>query len=162
LTFSPSAISYLTECNFPGNIRELENYVLRAATFANGDVIVDEDFSCLNDDNLSALWSYSQPPPAAHFNFTPLPIRPTSKNGPGAAPGALPDEAQIAAASPAGASGDGHSRHATNAPQSDREKIIHAMEQAGWVKAKAARLLDLTPRQVGYALIKYDIELKKL
>ena len=47
------------EYDFPGNIRELENYVLRAATFANGDAIVDDDFSCLNDDNLSGLWNGS-------------------------------------------------------------------------------------------------------
>jgi Nif-specific regulatory protein len=30
------------------------------------------------------------------------------------------------------------------------------------VKAKAARLLGLTPRQIGYALEKYEIEVKKL
>ena len=57
LTFSRAAIDFLTECDFPGNIRELENYVLRAATFASGDVIVAEDFSCLNDDNLAAALS---------------------------------------------------------------------------------------------------------
>jgi transcriptional regulator with GAF, ATPase, and Fis domain len=31
----------------------------------------------------------------------------------------------------------------------------------GWVQAKAARLLGLTPRQIGYALKKHDIELKR-
>jgi Nif-specific regulatory protein len=45
--------------------------------------------------------------------------------------------------------------------RSDRDKLIEAMEQAGWVKAKAARLLGLTPRQIGYALQKYDIPVKK-
>ena len=35
------------------------------------------------------------------------------------------------------------------------------MESVGWVQAKAARVLGLTPRQVGYALRKYDIEIKK-
>ena len=52
LTFSQSAIEFLSECTFPGNIRELENYVLRTATLAPGDVINDKDISCLND-NLS-------------------------------------------------------------------------------------------------------------
>jgi len=36
------------------------------------------------------------------------------------------------------------------------------MESAGWVQAKAARLLGLTPRQVGYALRKHEIAIKKL
>jgi Nif-specific regulatory protein len=36
------------------------------------------------------------------------------------------------------------------------------MEKAGWVQAKAARLLGLTPRQLGYALRKHKIEIKKL
>jgi Nif-specific regulatory protein len=35
------------------------------------------------------------------------------------------------------------------------------MDAAGWVQAKAARLLGLTPRQIGYALRRYDIPIKK-
>jgi Nif-specific regulatory protein len=36
------------------------------------------------------------------------------------------------------------------------------MERSGWVQAKAARMLGLTPRQMGYALRKYSIEIKRL
>ena len=37
-----------------------------------------------------------------------------------------------------------------NDPELDeRERIIAALEHAGWVQAKAARLLGMTPRQVG-------------
>ena len=43
-----------------------------------------------------------------------------------------------------------------------RERLVRAMEKAGWVQAKAARLLGLTPRQLGYALRKYKIEIKRL
>jgi Nif-specific regulatory protein len=35
------------------------------------------------------------------------------------------------------------------------------MEAAGWVQAKAARLLGITPRQLGYALRKQEIPIKK-
>ena len=45
--------------------------------------------------------------------------------------------------------------------RSDRERIVDAMERAGWVKAKAARILGLTPRQIGYALRKHNIRVKK-
>jgi Nif-specific regulatory protein len=43
----------------------------------------------------------------------------------------------------------------------ERERLIWAMEQCGWVQAKAARLLRLTPRQLGYALQKNRIEVRK-
>ena len=36
------------------------------------------------------------------------------------------------------------------------------MEKSGWVQAKAARILGLTPRQIGYALKKHGIEIKHL
>jgi len=44
----------------------------------------------------------------------------------------------------------------------DRDRLIAAMEKTGWVQAKAARLLGLTPRQVGYALRRHDIPIKRL
>jgi Nif-specific regulatory protein len=44
---------------------------------------------------------------------------------------------------------------------SEKERLLNAMETAGWVQAKAARILDLTPRQIGYALKKHGIELKR-
>ncbi|CAM4064534.1 hypothetical protein CESP606_21670 [Cereibacter sphaeroides] len=42
-----------------------------------------------------------------------------------------------------------------------REALIEAMERAGWVQAKAARLRGMTPRQIGYALKKYNIRVEK-
>ena len=42
----------------------------------------------------------------------------------------------------------------------ERDRFIEAMEKAGWVQAKAARILGLTPRQIGYALKKHGIEVK--
>jgi Nif-specific regulatory protein len=46
-------------------------------------------------------------------------------------------------------------------PEGERERLIWAMDQCGWVQAKAARLLRLTPRQMGYALLKHHIEVRK-
>jgi len=54
---------------------------------------------------------------------------------------------------------------AAKAPQdesdTDRERLVEAMETAGWVQAKAARILGLTARQIGYALRKHAIPVKK-
>jgi Nif-specific regulatory protein len=44
----------------------------------------------------------------------------------------------------------------------ERERLIEAMDRCGWVQAKAARILGLTSRQIGYALKKHDIEIKRL
>jgi Nif-specific regulatory protein len=43
----------------------------------------------------------------------------------------------------------------------DRDALLAAMEKSGWVQAKAARLLGLTPRQVGYAIRKQGIPIQK-
>lgn len=42
----------------------------------------------------------------------------------------------------------------------ERERIVAALEQAGWVQAKAARLLNMTPRQIAYRIqmLKIDIQ----
>ena len=39
----------------------------------------------------------------------------------------------------------------------ERVQIIGALERTGWVQAKAARLLGISPRQIGYKIKKYDI-----
>ncbi|WP_413727507.1 helix-turn-helix domain-containing protein [Sodalis sp. RH19] len=42
-----------------------------------------------------------------------------------------------------------------------RYRLVAALEKSGGVKAKAARLLHITPRQLYYALKKLHIEVKK-
>ncbi len=39
----------------------------------------------------------------------------------------------------------------------DRRRLQDALERVGWVQARAARALGLTPRQVAYKMKKYDI-----
>jgi Nif-specific regulatory protein len=43
----------------------------------------------------------------------------------------------------------------------ERERVIAALEQAGWVQAKAARLLGMTPRQIAYRIQTLEIEVKQ-
>lgn len=44
----------------------------------------------------------------------------------------------------------------------DRERVIAALEQSGWVQAKAARLLNMTPRQIAYRIQTLDIAMKQI
>ncbi|HNP05861.1 MAG TPA: sigma 54-interacting transcriptional regulator, partial [Rhodocyclaceae bacterium] len=44
---------------------------------------------------------------------------------------------------------------------SERDRVIAALEQAGWVQAKAARILGMTPRQIAYRIQTLNIEVKQ-
>lgn len=44
----------------------------------------------------------------------------------------------------------------------ERERVIAALEQAGWVQAKAARLLDMTPRQIAYRIQTLNIKVRRI
>ena len=44
----------------------------------------------------------------------------------------------------------------------EKSSILHALEETGWVQAKAARVLGITSRQIGYKMKKYDIKLSQV
>ena len=44
----------------------------------------------------------------------------------------------------------------------ERQRLIAALEKAGWVQAKAARLLGMTPRQVAYRIQIMDISMPRM
>jgi Nif-specific regulatory protein len=68
--------------------------------------------------------------------------------------GALPEP--VFAAGPTAGNAD------INDPDIDeRERVIAALEQAGWVQAKAARLLKMTPRQIAYRIQTLNIRVKQ-
>jgi Nif-specific regulatory protein len=44
----------------------------------------------------------------------------------------------------------------------ERERVVAALEQAGWVQAKAARLLGMTPRQIAYRIQTLNIKVRQI
>jgi Nif-specific regulatory protein len=53
-------------------------------------------------------------------------------------------------------------RPALDDPDMDeRERVIAALEEAGWVQAKAARLLNMTPRQIAYRIQTLNIKVRQ-
>ncbi|MDA9503790.1 ATPase AAA [Bradyrhizobium sp. CCBAU 11386] len=156
LTLEASAIDVLMKCGFPGNVRELENCIERTATLCAGSSIVRTDFACHQAQCLSAmLWKSTsdgrsdQPAP-----IPPVPgksIIPLAE----ATPPVPSVGSELTSLAPPG------TVLVSGAKMADRERVIAAMEKSGWVQAKAARLLGLTPRQIGYALRKYGIEIKR-
>ena len=142
LVMTMEAMSIMLDCYWPGNVRELENCIERTATMTRGDVIHDVDLPCQQNKCFSmALQSYGK--------------------GKVIAINLAPDETTISSHIAAAPIVEQGMPDAEPAFSGERERLIWAMEQCGWVQAKAARLLNLTPRQMGYALQKYHIELKR-
>ncbi len=164
LTITPEAMKVLAGCYWPGNVRELENCVERTATMVQGDTIRDFAFPCRQNRCLTQTLHFVEKADAvAPVEGLHLPA--TSSAPPVGASAPAPDAEREAAvtiggptpllpADPAGAGPE-------TAPDSERERLIWAMQQCGWVQAKAARMLRLTPRQLGYALQKHRIAVQK-
>ena len=161
LTLSNRALDVLRACDFPGNVRELESCVRRTAALARSSTITAEDFACSNGSCLSLMMGKSmnkmQP---QNTGYHPLPIVspaperswPVRKITEPA--GILPEDGIQRPDSEVSAQSD--EKNST-----ERQRLIDAMERSGWVQAKAARMLGLTARQMGYALHKHNVEIKR-
>ncbi|MFS2223316.1 sigma 54-interacting transcriptional regulator [Pantoea sp. B65] len=134
LSISNAALAPLATCQWPANVRDLENCLEYAVLNRQKDEI--DRLPCQADQCLRqqlnfkvSHYSRQANPPAASLPQVFLPISTTS---------------------------NGYDRH-----DEIRHRFISALEKSGWVKAKAARLLNITPRQLYYALEKLQIEVKK-
>jgi Nif-specific regulatory protein len=108
----------ISQCELPGNVRELENCVQRAAVISRDFVLRGIDLPCTI---------------GRCFNHLTIKKKKSTVNT------GVEDLLQI---------------------ENERERVITALELSGWVQAKAARLLNQTPRQIGYRIKKLNIELK--
>ncbi len=136
VALSPEALSTLIQCHWPGNVRQLENCIERTATMARGNLISDLNLSCRQNKCLTQL---------LHVPETTVHVPGVAEKGVAVIP--IRDAAAAA--------------HPAQPPTSERERLLFALEQCGWVQAKAARLLNISARQMGYALQKHEIEVKK-
>ncbi|MFT3956407.1 MAG: nif-specific transcriptional activator NifA [Piscinibacter sp.] len=165
LKVSAEAMKVLTSCYWPGNVRELENCIERTATMVQGDMINDLAFPCRQNRCLTQTLHFLDKADAvAAAAAVPVAMPPPRPVAPARHEGAGADDSdevtrigptqRLPAAPVASSAG-------SEPPDGERERLIWAMEQCGWVQAKAARLLRVTPRQLGYALQKNRIEVRK-
>jgi Nif-specific regulatory protein len=139
---------------------------------AHADVITDLAFPCQGNRCLTQVLHHIEREDAVRpTRLADIPIREVPTGPPRATPDApaappAPAPADTTPALPAAPDADGPDDSAATRPEDgkpdgERERLVWAMERCGWVQAKAARLLKISPRQMGYALQKYGIEVRK-
>ncbi len=133
LRLTAGAQRRLAQHHWPGNVRELENCLERAAVMSESGEI-DADLIRID----KARERVGRRPTAI------TPMAAAARNS-----GASDDEG----------AGD---RIAPGGEQSERERVIAALEQAGWVQARAGGLLGMTPRQIAYRVQILNIEVKQM
>ncbi len=150
LSITESALAPLYSCHWPGNVRDFENCLEHAALLAEGDII--RQLPCLAGrcfrQRLNRQISRQQDLPVIHENRDGV-FAPAAASWQPPLPvehGAVPALARSTAFLD---------------EDNTRYRLISALEKSGGVKAKAARLLNITPRQLYYALKKLQIEVKK-
>jgi Nif-specific regulatory protein len=152
--FSTAALRVMSSCYWPGNVRELENCVERTATMTHDDLITDLAFACQSNRCLTQVLHHVdredavKPARLADIPIIEVPLSPPPdlSNEPNSTtlPTMVDDEL-----------------HDLGKPEGERERLIWALERCGWVQAKAARLLKISPRQMGYALHRHEIGIRK-
>ena len=142
LTLTDMAQRRLANHEWPGNVRELENCLERAAVLSE-DGHIDVDLIRF---------------PSARERVSPKPQRLGSAS-------ASQGEFTRAAVNPvAHGNSTAHASAEVDIDDpnlSEKERVITALEQAGWVQAKAARILGMTPRQIAYRIQTLNIEVKQ-
>ena len=123
LNISDKLIDILSEYDWPGNVRQLQNTIERMVILAKKSVL---DFDDLPIDIKSKLARKTKQKEEILYK-----ARVNKKE--------LPKTVQ----------------------ELEREAIINALEESGYVIKRAAELLGMTPRQVRYRIEKYGIPLRK-
>ncbi len=160
LKLTPEALQVLTSCYWPGNVRELENCIERTATMVQGDAIRDLAFPCKQNRCLTQTLHFVDKADAVAAAVTSSVGGSADEDGVPLASFPMSRVTRIGPTSRVAPPGERPTLPA-EPPDDERERLMWAMEQCGWVQAKAARLLRVTPRQLGYALQKHLIEVRK-
>ena len=142
LSLTDAAIRRLTQYSWPGNVRELENCLERAAVMSESGGIEAELIHLDRQRETASVASVG--------GFVP-----TSSNG-------LPAGVATSGGATPHASSVSVPTNLADTELDERARVIAALEQAGWVQARAARLLGMTPRQIAYRILTLNIEVRKI
>ena len=133
---SREVLDFLRTYSWPGNVRELQNLVERLVIMADGELVT-----------LADLPPFMVAEPEQRPSFPP--------NGLDNPPHqSAPPLSATGASAPTPPLSGGRRRSLADL---EREEVLAALRRHGWVQARAARELGLTPRQIGYRIKKYGL-----
>ncbi|HET9552343.1 MAG TPA: nif-specific transcriptional activator NifA [Anaeromyxobacteraceae bacterium] len=139
VALAPDAVEALRECRWSGNVRQLRNCIERVVVSSGKELVTRDDLPCHE--------GHGQP--GCHIESVRLLAAPTIPSEPEPVALAVPVTRDPV---PVGSPAD---------PPDERERIAQALARSGYVQAKAARLLGMTVRQLGYRVRKYAIPLER-
>ncbi|MBF9002985.1 MULTISPECIES: nif-specific transcriptional activator NifA [Vibrio] len=132
ISLTDPAVRVMMGYHWPGNVREMENTLERASVLSEAGVIEPELITFSHMESTPAMHTPSSSYQAMPAQSTPKPAT------------ELPSVSK------------------EQKFHDEREMVIDALERTGWVKAKAARLLNMTPRQIAYRIQIMNIEMKQI
>lgn len=151
---SPEALAALSDYAFPGNVRELENLLERAYTYAQDDMIAAGDLGTLDAPQESGTPASPEPEEVPR----PSAAAPVAASASTRAEAASPSMAPVTVPAPA------DSPLVTlpiDLPQlletTERQIILQALRQTGFNRTAAAPLLGLSFRQLRYRMTQLGI-----
>ncbi len=130
VTLSEQGVWELMQYPWPGNVRELENVIER--------LVVMSPEGHISGVSVAELLRLTP-------SISSSPAQPTATS-----------QAQPAAAPPLSTPQEQPSL-TRGIEALERDRIYEALERCGWVQARAARTLGITPRMVGYKIKKYGL-----
>ncbi len=130
---SPEAVDAMIQYDWPGNVRELENTMERLVVMSHRDLVGREEVA--RTLSLFPTFVSSGEPDRARFHPSPSAPPP---------PRAMGEDSSVLL------------------PQAvselEKKRILDVLDRCGWIKTRAATLLGITSRQLGYRMMKYGID----
>lgn len=142
MSLSKQALETLLDYPWPGNIRELQNTMERLVLICPDGEVVPEMLNHVLPFNYQKMHIKSSDEPAVK---SPTPIH--------------EDISQPQQQTPPHAETPTQPLTKSSMQDMEKEAIIQALIEHRGIQTKAARQLGMTPRQIGYKIKKYEIEL---
>jgi transcriptional regulator with GAF, ATPase, and Fis domain len=147
-SISPEALHYLSQYDFPGNVRELENLIERALILVQGSQITPAELE------------FARPASRAQAVAGIVPQRPQRPLtlSPSPSPSLSPSPLPLPASSSTGPDAEPQSRSlADRLLEQERAEILSAIERSEGNIAQAARLLHINRSTLYYRLRKHEL-----
>jgi transcriptional regulator with PAS, ATPase and Fis domain len=148
ITLTPSAMEFLGKQDWPGNIRELENFIQRIVVMASSNLITAEDLALLEagaqvtSEEEEALPMEAVSPEPGIFPEPEMPPFTPSTIEPGAGPFCPP----------------ANFNQLVSLDELEKFYIAHVLEETGWNISKSSQILGLTRNTLYDKIRKFNLQ----